>query len=146
MILTRKGNLAEMQAESARQAEQVAALQTLVQATALTDEQAVSVAAFFPEWAAGTGYAKGDRVTHGGVLFTCLQAHESQVGWEPGAAPSLWAEVLAGQGGTEVGEWKQPESTNPYMKGDRVIHNGKTWECSIDNNVWEPGVYGWAEV
>ena len=32
------------------------------------------------------------------------------------------------------------------MKGDKVKHNGKTWESDIDNNVWEPSVYGWSEV
>lgn len=40
----------------------------------------------------------------------------------------------------------QPDSTNPYMMGDKVKHNGKTWESIIDNNVWEPSVYGWSEV
>ena len=28
------------------------------------------------------------------------------------------------------------------MKGDRVTHKGKTWESTIDNNVWEPGAAG----
>lgn len=31
------------------------------------------------------------------------------------------------------------------MLGDKVTHNGKTWTSIVDNNVWEPGVYGWAE-
>lgn len=31
-------------------------------------------------------------------------------------------------------------------KGDKVMHNGKTWQSTTDNNVWEPGVYGWEEV
>lgn len=31
-------------------------------------------------------------------------------------------------------------------KGDKVTHNGKTWQSTTDNNVWEPGVYGWEEV
>ena len=41
---------------------------------------------------------------------------------------------------------EQAASTNPYQKGDKVTHNGKTWESTADNNVWEPGVYGWTEV
>ena len=53
--------------------------------------------------------------------------------------------VLVDPGG-EVLPWEQPESTNPYMTGDRVTHNGKTWQSTVDNNVWEPGVYGWIEV
>ena len=28
------------------------------------------------------------------------------------------------------------------MTGDRVKHNGKTWESLVDNNVWEPGAQG----
>ena len=47
-------------------------------------------------------------------------------------------------GGTVTRE--QAESTNPYAKGDKVTHNGKTWISTTDNNVWEPGVYGWEEV
>lgn len=39
-----------------------------------------------------------------------------------------------------------PDSTNPYMTGDKVTHNGSTWVSTCDNNVWEPGVYGWETV
>ena len=60
-------------------------------------------------------------------------------------APSLWAKVLIPDPEV-IPVWEQPESTNPYMKGDKVKHKGKTWSSTIDNNVWEPGVYGWAEV
>jgi hypothetical protein len=45
-----------------------------------------------------------------------------------------------------IPEWEQPDSTNPYMKGDKVAHNSKTWVSDVDNNVWEPGVYGWTEM
>lgn len=38
---------------------------------------------------------------------------------------------------------EQPDSTNPYSNGDKATHNGKTWTSDLDNNVWEPGVYGW---
>ena len=47
---------------------------------------------------------------------------------------------------TIIPEWEQPDSTNPYSAGDKVMHNGKTWVSDIDNNVWEPGVYGWTEL
>lgn len=96
-------------------------------------------------WEAGNAYEKGDHLLFDGTLYTVLQAHTSQSDWTPDASPSLFAEVLAGQDGTGIGEWVQPDSTNPYMKGDKVTHNGKTWESTIDNNVWEPGVYGWKE-
>ena len=43
---------------------------------------------------------------------------------------------------------EQPDSTNPYKKGDRVRFNGKVYESLIDNNVWSPSAYpaGWREV
>lgn len=58
---------------------------------------------------------------------------------------SLGSVFVAGEDG-EVLPWEQPDSTNPYMTGDKVTHNGKTWVSDVDNNVWEPGVYGWTEV
>ena len=41
-------------------------------------------------WAAGVAYEVGDSVTYQGTAYTCLQAHTSQVGWEPDAVPALW--------------------------------------------------------
>ena len=112
----------------------------------LTDEQALTVPLIYPEWSGGSiVYAAGDRVLHDGLLYRCLQPHTSQAAWTPTAAQSLWAKVLIPIQG-EIPEWEQPDSTNPYAKGDKVTHNGKTWESTIDGNVWEPGVYGWAEV
>ena len=42
------------------------------------------------EWAAGVAYSVDDPVTYDGDTYVCLQAHTSQVGWEPPADPSLW--------------------------------------------------------
>ena len=111
------------------------------------DATALRMTEFYPEWSAGQAYVAGYKVQHGGTLYKCLQAHTAQADWNPVDAPSLWAEVLAGQDGTAIGEWVQPGSTNPYMRGDRVSYNGKTWVSTIDNNVWEPGtVEYWKEV
>jgi hypothetical protein len=44
----------------------------------------------YPAWAPGVAYKVGDGVSYGGVNYTCLQAHTSQVGWEPPSAPALW--------------------------------------------------------
>ena len=107
-----------------------------------TDEQALSVPVLYPAWRSGVDYVTGQRVLHGGVLYKALQDHTSQDDWTPDAAPSLFAKVLIPDAAT-IPEWEQPDSTNPYSKGDKVTHNGKTWKSYIDNNVWEPGVYGW---
>lgn len=109
------------------------------------DTTALRMVEFYPEWAAGVTYTAAYKVQRSGNLWRCLQNHTSQDGWEPESAPSLWAKVLIPDE-TVVQEWEQPDSTNPYRAGDKVSHNGKTWVSDIDNNVWEPGVYGWSEV
>ena len=109
-----------------------------------TDEQALTVPALYPAWRSGIDYAVGIRVLYNGILYKVLTAHTSQDDWTPDAAPSLFAKVLIPDE-TVIHEWEQPNSTNPYSAGDKVTHNGKTWVSDIDNNVWEPGVYGWTE-
>lgn len=109
------------------------------------DQTALRMVEFYPEWAAGQAYTTGYKVQHGGVLYRCLQDHTSQDDWTPDVSPSLFAKVLIPDANV-IPEWEQPDSTNPYMAGDKVTHNGKTWVSDIDSNVWEPGVYGWSEV
>lgn len=122
-----------------------------MQAAKLDDGDALKVAALFPEWQVGVAkYAAGERVMRNGTLYRCLQDHAPQADWAPEDATSLWAKVLPGQSGTAVGEWAQPTGAqDAYAKGDRVTHNGKTWESTVDANVWEPGAAGitqWTEV
>lgn len=110
-----------------------------------TDEQALAASILYPSWRSGIDYIEGQRVLYNTVLYKVLQSHTSQDAWTPDAAPSLFAKVLIPDE-TVIPEWQQPDSTNPYMKDDKVTHNGKTWMSDIDNNVWEPGVYGWTEL
>lgn len=115
----------------------------------LTDEQALQVTTLYPLWDDTKTYSVVDRVRYAGNLYRCLQPHTAQETWNPADAPSLWAKVLTDPSGTIL-PWEQPGSTNPYMKGDKVTHIGKTWESLVDNNVWEPGAVGtenlWKEV
>ena len=109
------------------------------------DNTAIRMLEFYPAWAANTGYTAGYKVQYGGTLYKVLTAHTSQDDWTPDAAPALFAKVLIPDE-TVVPEWEQPDSTNPYSAGDKVSHNGKTWVSDVDNNVWEPSVYGWTEI
>ena len=111
----------------------------------LDDTDALEAVELFPNWSESVEYEAGDRVRYDGILYKCLQAHTAQSTWNPIDAVSLWTKVLIPDPEV-IPEWVQPESTNPYMKGDKVTHNGKTWESNIDNNVWEPSVYGWSEL
>lgn len=108
------------------------------------DTTALDAKELFPVWKEFTSYTTGQRVRYCDALYRVLQDHTSQDGWDPIAAPSLFAKVLISDENV-VYAWEQPDSTNPYMKGNKVFHGGKTWVSEIDNNVWAPGVYGWAE-
>lgn len=110
----------------------------------MSDEEILNYPDFVEKWKSGKAYSVGKRLEHNGILYKVLQDHTSQDGWTPDIAPSLFAKVLIPDANV-IPDWEQPDSTNPYDKGDKVIHNGKTWESLVDNNVWEPGVYGWTE-
>lgn len=118
----------------------------MTDAQSLTEAEAITATCLHPKWNGNSvQYTAGQRVQDDGILYTVLQAHTSQSDWKPADAPSLFAKVLIPDP-TVIPEWEQPDSTNPYAKGDKVTHNGKTWVSDIDGNVWEPGVYGWTEV
>ena len=110
-----------------------------------TDEMSLQVPNLYPTWKVDVAYAVGDRVLYGGILYKVITAHTSQATWTPTDAPSLFAKVLIPDADV-IPEWEQPDSTNAYKIGDKVTHNGKTWVSIVDNNVWEPGAYGWKEV
>lgn len=110
----------------------------------LTDDQAETIPQAFPEWTVNVPYAVGKRVRYNNKLYRCVQAHISQVGWEPDATAALWVRTAQDD---EIPEWTQPTGAHDaYSTGDKVTHNNKTWISTIDANVYEPGVYGWNEV
>lgn len=110
-----------------------------------TDEMSLQVPNLYPTWKVETNYSVGYRVLYNDVLYKVITAHTSQKTWTPTDAPSLFAKVLIPDEDV-IPEWEQPDSTNPYTAGDKVSHNGKTWVSTINNNVWEPGIYGWDTV
>lgn len=113
----------------------------------LPDEDALEAVELFPTWQTGTSYAVGIRVRYADKLYRCEQAHTSQADWTPDKTPALWTEV-ARPG--EIPVWKQPTGAqDAYMTGDKVWYPEKdttVWVSTVDNNVWQPGVYGWEEV
>lgn len=112
----------------------------------LTDEQAIAAPVLFPVWQADVAYKAGDRVRYEGKLYKVLQDHNSQLDWEPISAPSLFASLLTDEEDPEnILPWTQPDSTNAYSIGDKVIFEEEIYESLIDNNVWSPADYpaGW---
>ena len=119
-------------------------------AASLGEEQAMEVATVYDGWVADKAYAVGQYVTYGknGVgdpqLYQVLQDHTSQADWTPDVSVSLFAKVLIPDEDV-IPEWEQPDSTNAYMTGDKVMYDGKVYMSTIDNNIWAPDAYpaGW---
>lgn len=109
-----------------------------------SDEKLIDNMAAFPYWNPnGVDYAAGDILQDDGKLYRVIQPHRSQADWKPALVPALFKEISF----DEYPEWKQPTGAHDaYMKGDKCSHNGKHWVSDVDNNTWEPSVYGWTEV
>ena len=122
--------------------------------TAKTDETANQLVeldkkideSIYPVWKKDSyPYFAGERVTYNGAYYRCIQEHTSQADWSPDVAVSLWTRTSDPT--EEWPDWVQPTGAHDaYEKGSKVSHNDKHWTSDVDNNVWEPGVYGWTEV
>lgn len=115
----------------------------LTELSALDDTAALDVASEYEPFVIGKAYQQNERFYYpvDQKLYKVLQAHTSEAQWLPNEAVSLYVAVTpAGQ----IAEWVQPlGAQDAYQVGDKVTHNGFTWESTVANNVWEPGVYGW---
>lgn len=96
-------------------------------------------------------YLTGDRVIYDGIEYESLIDNNV---WSPADYPQGWQRITpesepepepVEEEQPTIAEWTQPDSTNPYMIGDRVLFNGSTYESVIDNNIWSPETYpaGW---
>ena len=122
------------------------ALRALIEraAVSLSDADALGGVELFPAWRTEMSYSADIRVRYDSKLYKCVQAHTSQADWTPDMTPALWTEV-AKPG--EIPVWKQPTGAqDAYMTGDKVRYpdeDGAVYVSTVDNNVWQPGVYGW---
>lgn len=106
------------------------------------DETLIDNKVAFEFWRAGISAVKNKIYRYGDDIYRCVQPHTTQVDWTPDKVPALFIKINL----EEYSEWVQPTGAHDaYMKGAKVSHNSKHWVSDIDNNIWEPGAYGWAE-
>ena len=76
-------------------------------------------------------------------LWSFISDYTPQELYPPDVDISHYKKVGVTESGVPL--WTQPlGATDAYQKGDIVEHKGQTWISDLDNNVWEPGVYGWS--
>jgi hypothetical protein len=98
-------------------------------ATSLPDSDAATAVELFPKWVYPVSYIEGNRVSDGGKLYKCQQAHTSQEGWKPSTTPALWVVIDVAHAGTQDDPipasrgmeyeyglyYKDPEDTKLYL-------------------------------
>lgn len=100
-------------------------------AVTLDDETALTGVELFPIWTIDRAYAVGDKVQRNGKLWRCIQAHTSQIGWEPENVASLWTEICESRAGTL--EDPIPYSGNMALEsGKYYSQDGKVYRCTRD--------------
>ena len=109
-----------------------------------SDEKIIDNKAAFPLWNGnGVKYVVDDIVRYNDKVYRVILAHTSQSDWTPDVAVSLFVEISF----EEFPEWKQPTGAHDaYKKGNKVSYDNKHWISTVDNNIWQPGVYGWDEI
>lgn len=95
------------------------------------DNTALRMMEFYPEWAPNTAYAAGFKLTYKGKLWRVLQAHTSQLSWEPDNAASLWEQIVRGYTGEETDPI--PYEGNMRLENDKhYIQNNVIYKCTRD--------------
>lgn len=112
--------------------ERAAELRPMIEAaaTSLPDSDAAKAVELFPAWAYPVSYVVGNRVSDGGKLYKCQQAHTSQEGWKPSATPALWVVIDVAHAGTQddpipASRGMEYEYGKYYLDSE----DGKTYKC-----------------
>ena len=100
-------------------------------AVTLDDETALTGVELFSRWTIDRAYVVGDKVQRNGKLWRCMQAHTSQIGWEPENVASLWTEICESHAGTL--EDPIPYNGNMALEsGKYYSQNSKIYRCTRD--------------
>lgn len=99
-------------------------------ATSLPDSDAATAVELFPKWVYPVSYIEGNRVSDGGKLYKCQQAHTSQEGWKPSTTPALWVVIDVAHAGTQddpipASRGMEYEYGKYYLDGE----DGKMYLC-----------------
>lgn len=97
----------------------------------------------FQEWNENWTGGSGTILRDGDKLYKSLHdVTNTAQNTKPSETPSMW--VAISDPAEEYPEWVQPIGAfDTYSLGDKVTYNGDKWVSTADNNVWQPGIYGW---
>lgn len=101
----------------------------------LSDNEALEVREFYPEWEAGNTVQTGEKYNYNGDLWQVVQSHTTQVGWEPSlSTSSLWKHIDEEHEGTK----DDPIPYDPPMElfdGKYYKQDGILYKCTRDSQI-----------
>ena len=100
----------------------------------LSDNEALEVREFYPEWEAGNTVQTGEKYNYNGDLWQVVQSHTTQVGWEPSLSTSLWKHIDEEHEGTK----DDPIPYDPPMElfdGKYYKQDGILYKCTRDSQI-----------
>ena len=114
---------------------------------AVDDNTALRMTSYYPEWEENIAYAAGFKVQRNYKLWRVVQAHTSQVGWEPETAAALWEQINETHNGT-MDDPIPYEGNMALVEGKCYVQDYVIYRCTRDtiNPVYNPlselvGVY-----
>jgi len=109
-----------------------------------TDETLIDNKSAFRLWNGnGLEVKAGEIYLYNDELYRVVQNHTTQNDWTPDKTPALYTKISV----EEFPQWVQPAGAHDaYKLGAKCSHKGKHWINTYDNNIYEPGVYGWDEI
>lgn len=120
-------------------------------AQTVTDEsKMMEIADMYPEWVGGEKLKNGNVRSYGvnadgeTQLYSAIGEFTTDANYPPDTDITHYKKI-GFEGGVAI--WTQPYGAeDAYQLFGHVMHNGEEWESDCNNNVWEPGVYGWHKV
>jgi hypothetical protein len=99
----------------------------------------------YPAWAPNVAYHVNDIVSYQSINYSCIQAHTSQVGWEPPNVPALWGPLSSGSvPATPTGLTATVNSTSQITVTWNTVSNATGYDLQVDgttmNSVSQPYV------
>jgi hypothetical protein len=137
------------QISSAKRLLQKVAEPILADEANLTEQDIEDAKMLYKQFKVGVTYDKDSvktdekRFVWNGSLYKVIGTkHTSQSDWTPDKAVSLYVKISPPGA---ILPYEQRPAENPYMKKDKVLFNGNTYESLVDTNTWSPTDYpaGW---
>lgn len=112
------------------------ATRKLIRVDDLSEDELMDMIDLYESYKVGKSYKADDIFKYDGKLYKVIQEHTSQEDWVPSELPALYLSMMPEN---VIPEWVQPTGAHDaYNVGDKVLFDGKVYECIIDGNTWSP--------